>query len=186
MSSKAFKRFQTECEILRIRHDKTTGNIIKIDEEVGNVIDKSNISEEARIQLKERWQFCLNTDVKRIDEKCRKKMLSTTAAFEKDKKSLAEKEQGSRNMESLDISSDINPGTSKKASPKVDVSPNTECSSIGFSNHGYSHACFSNTENEEVYIEVKEKHGESKNGMSPTSPNKHKYKLRSSICPKDD
>ena len=89
------QRFRSECEILNIRKNTMISNIFDIDNDVENVIDKSDTSLACKEMLKKRWHTLINEDISRVNAKLEKKKSSTRKAFEKDWK-----EHANRNAES--------------------------------------------------------------------------------------
>ena len=77
-------RLQAECEILAIRKDKFMENVVRVDTEIYDTINKANVSIEANEMLVNRWQTLVREDKDRIDLKWKKKNESTKVAFDKD------------------------------------------------------------------------------------------------------
>ena len=84
------KRFQTECEILRMRRDDFKQRINHIDKEVTEYIKKENISTEAQDWLLKRWDECINEDERRIYQRWVEKIKGTRTQFEKDKEFITQ------------------------------------------------------------------------------------------------
>ena len=82
------QRFQTECELLRIRRDDFTKKLFDIDLEIEKFISNSKLSAEAQVSIGKRWNKLINEDITRINNKWSKKIKSVTSAFETDKLSL--------------------------------------------------------------------------------------------------
>ena len=55
--------FRSHCEITRIRRDEYTTKCIQFDEEAKNIIQASNLSEEAAEKLQERWNSFTKGDI---------------------------------------------------------------------------------------------------------------------------
>ena len=79
------KRFQTECEILRMRRDDFKQRINHIDKEVTEYIKNENISTGAQDWLLTRWDECINEDERRMYQRWVEKIKGTRTQFEKGK-----------------------------------------------------------------------------------------------------
>ena len=80
-----FNRFQTECEIFKLRRDDLSNKMFQIDEEIEKYINGTQLSPEAKEKLQNRWNKCINEDKVRIDSKRKLKIVSTQKAASKDK-----------------------------------------------------------------------------------------------------
>ena len=79
------KKFQSECEILKLRQDEYAKRISEIDQEIDQFIIDANVSSEAQQKLLDRWNTCITEDVNKIEKKWDSKTESTKKAFEKDR-----------------------------------------------------------------------------------------------------
>lgn len=93
LHTRDLKKFQTESEILRIRRDDFERRIFDIDEEVLMFINNSDLSDGAKRWISNRWQECINEDIRRINKKWNIKMISTRKANDKDRKEYNENKQ---------------------------------------------------------------------------------------------
>ena len=78
-----FNRFQTECEIFKLRRDDLSNKMFQIDEEIEKYINGTQLSPEAKEKLQNRWNECINEDKVRIDSKRKLKIISTQKEFYK-------------------------------------------------------------------------------------------------------
>ena len=79
------KRFQTECEILRLPRDDFKQRTDHIDKDITEFIEKENISSESKKWLLKRWEECIEEDKNKIVKKWEEKLRGTRIQFEKDK-----------------------------------------------------------------------------------------------------
>ena len=74
-----FNRFQTECEIFKLRCNDLSNKMFQIDEEIEKYINGTQLSPEAKEKLQNRWNECINEDKRKL------KIISTQKAASKDK-----------------------------------------------------------------------------------------------------
>ena len=79
------KRFQTECEILRLRRDDFKQRTEHIDKNITEFIEKENISLQSKEWLLKRWEECIREDENKITKKWEQKLRGTRNQFEKDR-----------------------------------------------------------------------------------------------------
>ena len=79
------KRFQGECEILKVRREEFLSRVKSIDKEYQKMIDESNVSQNASQKLVDRWQNLIKEDMEKVNSKWDKRIESTKKAFQKDK-----------------------------------------------------------------------------------------------------
>ena len=79
------KRFQTECEILRLRRDDFKQRTEHIDKNITEFIENKNISIKSKEWLLKRWDECTREDENKITKKWDEKLRGTRKQFEKDR-----------------------------------------------------------------------------------------------------
>ena len=78
LSNLELKRFQTECEILRLRRDDFKQRTDHIDKNIAEFIDKERISSESKEWLIKRWEECIREDEHKINKIWVEKLKGTT------------------------------------------------------------------------------------------------------------
>ena len=78
------QRFQSQCEIFRLRRDNITAEIFAIDKAIVDMITRSNLSPEVTQKATERWNKLINEDIARVDAKWKKKIAGVRESYIKD------------------------------------------------------------------------------------------------------
>ena len=82
------QRFQSECEIFRIRRDNTTNEIFAIDKEVSDLIAGKEMSREAKELAEQRYTKCIGEDIFKVDQKWEKKIKGVRTAYINDQERM--------------------------------------------------------------------------------------------------
>jgi hypothetical protein len=153
-------RLKAECEILTIRKQEFMERVTKVDTEVYDFINQSNISAKANEDLINKWQFIINEDKTKIDLKWKKKIESIKIAYKKDKDFLKNHRETRISANKNTDSTFGNENENENSTEEVDNSNEK--------NESANHTTIPTTREDR-----------SKNENSQVSPQRHKYFLRS-------
>ena len=79
------QRFLSECEIIKLRLEHTEKELNSIDKTFETLIDEFILNEHTKKIALDEWNYCVEFDVSRLEEKWSKKRESAENAFQTDK-----------------------------------------------------------------------------------------------------
>ena len=82
------KKFQSECEILKLRREEFLKRTNDIDDQIDKLIHQADVSSAAHKRLLDRWLLVVKHDVERIESKWIKKLDGMRKAFDRDNEFL--------------------------------------------------------------------------------------------------
>lgn len=87
------KKFQSECEILKIRRDRFTMEITEKDDQIKAFVESNTSNNNSKSQLLKLHIDEINRDIEKINNSWKKKIQSTKKAFQQDKEQLQQNQQ---------------------------------------------------------------------------------------------
>ena len=78
------QRFQSQCEIFRLRRDNITAEIFAIDKAISDLVTRSGLSPAVSEKAIERWNKLITEDKARVDAKWKKKIAGVRESYIKD------------------------------------------------------------------------------------------------------